>query len=151
MTILGIDPGSQCGWAIGRDDYVIESGVWQLKPGVGESPGMRYLRLRAKMAVVREAYPRLALICYEQAHHRGRAATEYGIGVATTIQAWAAEWKIEHSHVHAATLKKWATGSGRASKEDMVRCGREKFGRLEATHDEIDALWILNWAMENGG
>lgn len=44
--------------------------------------------------------------------------------------------------VAAATLKVFATGSGRADKFDMVLAARERLGYLGKSHDEADALWL---------
>ena len=146
MRILALDPGSSCGFAVGDPAGVLVSGVWQLTPGRGDSPGMRYVRLRGYLEDVLRAYPDLALVVYEQAHHRGGAATEYAVGCATTVQTWCAERGIDHSAVHSATVKKWATGRGNAKKAEMVRLARERFQPTTSTDDEIDALWMLDWA-----
>jgi len=141
VRILAIDPGSSCGWAVGLP---INSGVWQLAPARGESPGMRYVRLRANLWAVHQAYPDLRLVVTEAAHHRGGAATEYAAGCTATIQAWCCEHSIDHTTVHSATLKKWATGKGNAGKAEMLAAARAKsFSPTTSTDDEIDALWLL--------
>jgi hypothetical protein len=117
---------------------------------------MRYIRLRARLEEVRGAYPDLGLCTYEQAHQRGGAATEYAIGCATTIQAWCAEHGIEHAAVHSATLKRWATGNGRASKDDMtaraqavISCFTENVrSSPKLSHDEADAIHLWNRGCE---
>lgn len=149
--ILAIDPGSSCGFAIGRLGDPPVSGVWQLAPARGESPGMRYVRLRAHLNKMLEAYPQLALVAYEAAHHRGAAATEYAIGCSTLIQTWCADHNLQHSSVHSATLKKWATGRGNAKKDEMLRLGRGRFTPTTQTDDEVDALWILDYALAMWG
>jgi len=120
MRIAALDLGGTTGWAIGTNGKVQASGTIDLVPRRGESPGMRYLRLRAFLEDMRRGFPDIALVGYEAAHHRGGAATEYGVGCATTVQAWCAERGIEHQAVHTATLKKGITGNGRASKAEMV-------------------------------
>lgn len=44
MRILGIDPGTSCGWAILDDGGRVASGVWDLSPKRFEGGGMRYIR-----------------------------------------------------------------------------------------------------------
>lgn len=151
MRVLAIDPGSSCGFAIGRLGDAPVSGVWQLQPARGESPGMRYVRLRAHLNKMIEAYPDLGLIAFEGAHHRGGAATEYAIGCATLIQTWCADHNVQHATVHSATLKKWATGGGKANKDDMLRAGRQRFKPTTDTDDEIDALWLHDYALAMWG
>ena len=46
------------------------------------------------------------------------------------------------------TLKKFATGKGNASKEDMVAAARLR-GHAPADDNEADALAILHWAIHN--
>ena len=69
MRTLALDMGSRCGWAIGKaaeqGSGQVCSGVWDIAPRRGESPGMRYLHLRAQLQRVRAAYPDLAAVFYE--------------------------------------------------------------------------------------
>jgi Holliday junction resolvasome RuvABC endonuclease subunit len=145
-AVLAIDPGSSCGWAIGDENGIAASGVWQLKPRPGDSPGMRYIMLLGRLEDVLRAYPTLDLVVYEQAHQRGRAATEYALGVATHVQSFCARHRIEHAKVHSASVKKNATGIGNCGKEAMVTEAKLRFGRESLTDDEADALWILDYA-----
>ena len=46
MIVLGIDPGTSCGWAVVRSGEVLASGAWDLRPRRHEGGGMRYLRAR---------------------------------------------------------------------------------------------------------
>lgn len=146
-VMAGFDFASLTGWAVGGGDMPrIDYGVWDLRPKTGESPGMRYVRLVAHLAELYKSYPDLVLICYEEAHHRGAAATQYAHGYIAHVQAWCAAHGIEHTSVHSGTLKKWATGSGRASKDDMIAKGREHFNLPDdVTDDEVDALWVLDY------
>ncbi len=148
-SILALDMGSRCGWAIGKEGDVC-SGVWDIAPRRGESPGMRYIRLRARLQEVRTAYPDLAAVFYEQAHHRGGAATEYAVGCVATVQAWCAEHGIEHSAVHSATIKKHATGKGNAGKGEVIAAMRAA-GFKPSDDNEADALALLAWALDQGG
>ena len=43
---MTLDLGSRCGWAIGKVGEVV-LGAWDIAPRHGESPGMRYIRLRS--------------------------------------------------------------------------------------------------------
>lgn len=146
MRILAIDPGSQCGFAVIGPGGIEVSGIWNLAPARGESPGARYLRLLGHLQEVKQAFPDLRLVAYEQAHQRGGAATEYAFGCATHIQSWCAEHQVDHASFHSATIKKWATGKGNAPKDEMVRIGQQKFQPTTKTNDEIDALWIAHLA-----
>jgi len=52
--------------------------------------------------------------------------------------------------VHPGTLKVYATGNGRASKQDMVVAARGRLGAhlFVANDDEADAAWLLALALE---
>ena len=68
VKILALDLATNTGWA--HSDGA--SGVQSFKPRRGDSPGMRYLNLRAWLSRVQEVAP-IELIVYEQPHHRGGA------------------------------------------------------------------------------
>ena len=84
------------------------------------------------------------LIVYEDAHHRGKAATASGYGYIACIQMVAATHGIEVESRHSASIKKWATGKGTASKKQMVEACEKKFGYKPETDDEADAIWIMD-------
>jgi Holliday junction resolvasome RuvABC endonuclease subunit len=44
-------------------------------------------------------------------------------------------------------VKKWATGKGNATKDDMVAAAADRFGR-HLTHNEADAALIAAWGRE---
>lgn len=58
---------------------------------------------------------------------------------------------IEYSSVHSATLKKFATGSGRANKEDMMRAATLWSGRVIDDDNEADSLLLLKYTKEEFG
>jgi len=123
---------------------------------------MRFIMFRSwlvKMMQVVEPQ----LLVYEQCHHRGGAATQVLVGLETLVLELCARYKVEHAGVHTATLKKWATGSGRASKEDMKGAaerllldatkpsGGLDVGVLELpieSDDEADALCLLFYSLK---
>jgi Holliday junction resolvasome RuvABC endonuclease subunit len=145
MRLLALDFGSRTGWAVGNSQGVDCSGWWDIKPSRGESQGMRYIKLRCSLQLVNQAHPGLGLVVYEQAHHRGGAATEYAAGCVATVQAWCAELGIQHCSVHSATLKLHATGNGRASKADMVAAASKLLGRKVEDDNEADAVLLLDY------
>ncbi len=152
ITILAIDPGSSCGWAVHDGQRVIDSGVWNLAPRRGDSLGVRYLKLRSRLTDTRDRWPELELIAVEQAHHRGGAATEYAIGILTHVQSWCAEVGVEHLVVHSARVKRVATGRGNADKAAMVEAALARWpGWAPETDDEADARWIAEAAAREVG
>lgn len=145
--VLALDVAGNCGWAVTPR----VSGVWDIKPRRGDSPGMRYIYLRKKLSSVLKAYPDLSLVVYERAHHRGGAATEYALGYSAIIQSWCAEKKIEHQAVHSSEIKREATGRGSASKADMIAAAKIKWPKINVISDDhADALWLLHYATKEG-
>ena len=148
LNILALDLATRTGWAeqVGKEkDY----GSVDFSVGRGESPGIRFLKMRKWLTDkhVRGAYE---LVIYEQPHHRGGAATMVCVGLACEVQAFAAMHHLDLTNVHTATLKKWATGNGRASKEDMVRTA-VSLGYQPMNDDEADAIHLLRYAKEKFG
>jgi len=137
--ILALDLATKTGWCTDG-----ASGVQTFDVKRGESPGMRFLRCRAWLSEMKNLLPGLEVIYYEQAHHRGGYATEVGVGLVTEVKAFAAQHDIEVSPIHTATLKKWATGNGRASKDDMI-AEAEKRGYKPTDDNEADAMLLYEF------
>ncbi len=149
MRILGIDPGARLGFVLGREDGSIDlSGVHDLTPGRGSSPGVRYLKLRAFLQQLWRGYGDIGLVMYEQAHYRGGAAAEQLAGYTATLQAWCAEHKIEFEAVHSARLKKAVTGKGNADKAILQRiAAKAGFSPQTGLDDETDAYWLYRYGV----
>ena len=142
-SILAIDPGTACGWAMRTFCGSTHSGVQKFELKRGESPGMRYWRFERWLG---EMIAGIDVIYYEQAHHRGGYATQVGVGFTTIILKVAAENKIETCPVHSATVKKSATGKGNASKAEMIKAAQYLKAGLQ-DDNEADALHILYYAI----
>ena len=144
MNILSIDAATKTGWA--TNVHGRRSGITEFALKRGESPGMRFLRCRAWLTEMWKLLGgQIDVICYEQAHHRGGAATACCVGLVTEIHAFAAEHDIELMPVHTATLKKFATGSGRANKSEMIEAAKAR-GWTPVDDNEADACLLLEYA-----
>lgn len=150
MNILTLDCGTKTGWA-SLVDGRIESGVQDFSLKRGESKGIRFLRFNTWLVGMLELI-KPHIVVYELAHFRGGHATEILVGMTTRIEEFCEERGIEYSSVHSATLKKFATGGGRANKEDMITTAQVKFNRPDlSSDDEADALHALAWGREEFG
>lgn len=145
MNILALDMATKTGWAtnIGR-----QSGIQTFDVRRGESPGMRFLRCRGWLAEMQSLLGNIDIIVYEQAHHRGGAATACCVGLVSTVQTFAAEHDIELMAVHTGELKRWATGKGNACKLVMIETARSK-GWAPGDDNEADAQLLLEYAIES--
>lgn len=145
ITIMALDLGRQVGWCVLQNE-IITLGTEEFPKTRGESPGMLYLRFGGWLEKMYEIMmKKLALVIYEQAHHRGGAATQVGVGLQTKVMEFCAKYKIECMSVHSGTLKKFSTGSGAASKETMIEAARAK-GYNPKNDDEADAFLMLEYA-----
>jgi crossover junction endodeoxyribonuclease RuvC len=153
VNILALDLATRTGWAL-MERGVLESGVDIFDVKRGESPGTRYMRFNRWLletalhdgAGLARHQPRVDLIVFEQAHQRGGAATEVAAGFSTRVLEFCARYHIEHATCHTATLKKWTSGKGNASKTEMLEAVARRWKRVD-TDDEADAIALLYYAL----
>lgn len=159
LNILALDLATHTGWATLVDGR-IESGVQSFELSREESKGMRFYRFNAWLAqMLNEPYGppqvpilghewrnRFHLVAWEQCHHRGGPATQLAEGLTTRVMEQCAVRGIEHCSVHTGTLKKYMTGSGAASKADMIAAVERLTAVRCESDDEADALAVLFWA-----
>ena len=132
------DLGNNCGWACRLDDTgLIHSGVERFNPGGrDEGIGRRYLRFRAFILkrfdialsrgyLVREVRYEAVQFLVEGA---GANAPHQWGGFEAILTAWCEGRRIRYRGIAPATLKKAATGNHKASKDDVTRAVKMKFG-----------------------
>lgn len=166
MNVLALDLGTKTGYAYNRGDKFI-AGTWTLASA-------KEVTAWGKVRLNRRNDPRIERLC----DHISDICIWPGVGafdaivfedvqfVSTTFQAhlWAglrsAVWlcgKTEHFDcVPVATLKKFATGNGGATKQAMAQhLFRSKhLPRFEAglpglDDNGVDAVWLWHWAQKN--
>ncbi len=145
MKILALDTATKTGWAIVVDGKVVESGMQDFSKRRGEGNGILFLRFGVWLHEIAGLYP-IDLIAYEQAHFRGGAATEIGVGLQTRVQEKAAHFEIEAVGIHTGTLKKWATGHGKAEKEKMVEAANRYSPTIITDDNQADAVLLGMYA-----
>ena len=143
MNILALDLATKTGWATNINRT---SGIQTFDVRRGESPGKRFLRCRGWLSEMQNLLGVIDVIVYEQAHHRGGAATACCVGLVSTVQTFAAEQNIELMAVHTGELKRWATGKGNANKQAMVQAARTR-GWDPSDDNEADAQLLLEYSM----
>ena len=153
--ILALDCATKTGWCLLKDGKVYESGVQDFGKTRGESNGAMFIRFRCWlkewMGVKFGTENPVQFVVYEQAHYRGGAATEIAVGLTTRVQEEAEAHKIPYATVHTGTLKKFATGSGAASKEKMMELAAVVLRRQPISDDEADAVHLAMWAYHEYG
>lgn len=142
MIVLGIDPGSRrCGYGVvarrGARLELVEAGV--LAPGD--------LPVAARLAAIQDgladviARARPAEASVEQVFSGASARSALVLGQARGVAlAAAARAGLPVFEYAPAEVKLAFTGSGRASKEQMLRTARMLLGSAAALSDEADAI-----------
>ena len=143
-SILALDPATRTGWAVGGHGSVV-SGVVDFK----QHRGNRAMLFEAfdlwLSDMVTERDP--AMLVFEMPIQRG-PGSRTGFGLATVIELTAARRGLFVGEINLATLKKHATGNGRADKAAMVEAARAR-GWTPETDDEADALLLLSYVTTN--
>ncbi len=144
MIIIGIDPGTACGWAVYDSEHTTWiSGVWDLKSRRHEGGGMRFLRLRGYIKELFTAVSPSAVVYEEVRRHMGTDAAHVYGGIVAVITEECEARGIPYLGVPVGTVKKLATGKGNAGKPAMIAAALERWPGFEPADDnEADARWI---------
>lgn len=134
--VLGIDLGGEIvGWSYFIKGEVRAAGMWRLTQHHKESPGLRWMRLRARLDEVQDVSRlQIDLVAYEAVvYHVGAggrpnwyAAQAYGAAKGILLE-WAERRRLEFTGVSPADAKKAATGHGNADKETVWRAIRARW------------------------
>lgn len=174
---LGLDLGSNCGVAV--YDYVpgkkllqdkLQLFQWDLSTQGLESGAARFVRLRSFLNVTAPE-----VIGYEDVKYsppkeffinkkfgipavlsRVATASEVLGGMKVTVATWAEEANLVSNGYAIATIKKYATGNGKASKEDMIAAANKSLGaafdsskyKSTGIDNVVDAAFILLLLMQ---
>ena len=154
MNILALDIGIKTGYAIwttlGQTIHNTStrlSGVKKFEFKRGDSPDIRFLMFRAWLKRMVRTYG-IRFIIYEKPFLRGGAASDFLKGFMLIIRMIAVEFDIPYKGLMGTSLKKYATGSGKASKEEMVLTAKQRYGKVK-DDNQADALHLLAYAREN--
>lgn len=158
LLVLGIDPSTSCGWALvshrpaGALDREgnpiphatsvrVSSGVWQLKGPGKAHEGTRFVRLLDELEVLVERFGKPGLVAVEKPGRFDSDAAAFAVwGIATHVCGWACRLKVPVVMVPITTIKQRATGSGKASKDQIIEYAARVYRCSPATDDEADAL-----------
>ena len=172
IRCLGLDLGSNCGVAI--YDYIpgkkllrenLQLFQWDLSNNGLDSGATRFVRLRAFLNLVNPD-----AIAYEDVKYTppreffvnrkfglpaimARVASALDVlgGMKATVAIWAEENQIPSMGFGITTIKKFATGNGRANKEDMIKAANKNFEtafdpskyKTDGIDNVVDASFVL--------
>ena len=147
LNLIGIDPGTACGWAIlDSNGNRIASGTWDLRPRRHEGGGMRYLRVRQYVEALLATPAGVRALAYEEVRrHAGTDAAHVYGGIVAMIAAVCQERGVPYVGIPVGTIKRAATGKGNASKDEMMQAAGKRWPTAIGCDDnEADALWIAS-------
>lgn len=147
-VLLCLDLGTSTGWAIRNEYGRIISGTAMFKPRRFEGGGMRYLRFERWLNETRNVSGKIDAVYFEEVRrHIGvDAAHAYG-GFLAGLTAWCEHNAIPYEGVPVGTIKRFITGKGNASK-DQVIAAVQAHGHKPEDNNEADALALLYFAIE---
>jgi len=145
--VLGIDPASTCGWALvshphGLTANRVASGIFRLAR-TGDAPGAKFVRLVDALDDLEERNGRPSVVAYElPGLFRSSAAALSVWGIVAHVLAWAERRKIPTVAVPISTVKRRATGTGKATGDQTIEWASRRFRCSPATDDEAEALIV---------
>lgn len=143
MKILALDPALRTGFAHSNG----QRGVWLLSSDPAEHPGLRMLRLCGFIRDAYKAWGFAKLACEDAGFgSRNPAVQALHNELRGAIKGTAAELGVPVVLYVPSTIKLHTTGSGRATKDQMMAAVRTMYG-VTCTDDNVaDAVAILKMA-----
>lgn len=137
---LSLDLGTKMGFCFTYEN-TIRSGVVHFRHRIQERSGLRFYRFQSWLNGIPENdLPRIKCIYFEQVrNHAGTAAAHIYGGFLGILTAWCEEKQISYKGVEVKAIKKFITGKGNASKEDVIQ-GVRKHGHVPLDDNEADAI-----------
>lgn len=112
---------------------------------------LSWWRKRIREHLVDDKRPRITRVVVEapviHPNHRNGAIPLIKLHGAVEHQAWTAGVGFDAT-IAPASLKKWATGSGRADKDLMMAAARDRFGWTGSDDNEADAVLLWHYVAE---
>lgn len=146
---LCLDCATRTGWATDAL-CTVESGVEDFSanhPGKRTSDFRLWLARKARGLFLRLPAGDDLVLVYEQPHGRGYAASRVAHTLTGCVDEVAYTVALRFRVVHSASIKRFATGSGNATKAQMlVAINHRREGAPITDDNEADALHLLRFA-----
>lgn len=149
--LLSLDLGTTTGWAVSdqKNNSIKKSGSKNFKPTKFESHGHRYVKFKKFLEEAHTTH-QIAFVSYEEVRrHIGTDAAHMYGGFLATLQQWCIEKNIAYSAVPVKTIKKFITGNGNASKQDVIDSVKIKLGIYPVDDNEADAVALASYSLKN--
>lgn len=145
MTFLALDLGSDCGFAIFKNDKFI-SGTKKLKT-YKEKFGARFHEFRKWLLKIIERHDIKAVFFERVYGHKGTEAAHCYGGFMYTLASVCLQHNIPCIGLTVQEIKKFMTEKGNATKDEMIAAAKRK-GFDPETDDEADAIAIMLLAIK---
>jgi crossover junction endodeoxyribonuclease RuvC len=144
--VLALDLASSTGWAVQRSNGSVATGVVCFLSTL--NPGSRWIRFYDwLLGTIR--FEETQRIIFEEPfiHMKHRSGIGLSYGFKTIVELLAARNDIPCHGIAPTVLKKWATGHGNATKNQMAIFARSMGWKL-TNDNEVDARFLLHFAQE---
>lgn len=150
--ILALDPANRTGWAYVDAEGRRLSGAFCIAKRTDRHPGARIARFMAALREFLVKYPVDVVAC-EDSHFgtRNHETAAMHAELRGLIKLMAYERGARFIAYKPSTIKKFATGYGKAEKSQMIKAARTVLGVEVDDDDEADALFILELARRRRG
>ena len=144
---MAIDPSSQCGWATYDGSHYLSGSVRLTKPS--EKGIQRDMMRASRMFDLLEDFDVIAdrLVFEGSAGQRFRQSMKVACQLEGVMLLWASTMGVKVESVAPCAVKKWATGNGRASKDQMIEAAKRLTGVDPEDDNSADALCICAMAV----
>ncbi len=132
-AVIGIDP------SLTATGVATESGAWTITTKAGDPKRLQTIYQRLNATLASAWGDGLAVIEDLPTNAHGAGLTGMAQGV---IRLAAINCGLPYVTVPAATLKKYATGKGNATKADMRMAWFQRAGEDVRDDNQVDALWL---------
>lgn len=140
-AVLSLDLATQTGWAYLANGLISSGSVgFHLKKK--EGPGARFLKFRSWLREQFEIVKPEKVVYEEVMRWSSGAAAKCYCGLLAILQTECEAKGIAIQGYHVGSIKKFATGNGSASKDQMIAAAKQR-GFDPTSDDEADALMIL--------
>jgi len=144
-NVFALDLGSTIGWSLVDPKGRFEIGGEMELIGENRAQKLQHFMSWLDMYLTDNA-ERIEFVIFERPFTRGLPATRMLWGYAGIVEALATEYGFAVVDELPTSIKKFATGSGKASKETMIEIASEKAG-LELGEHESDAYLLGLYAV----
>lgn len=146
--ILALDIATKTGWVLMQDDgTIVDSGTWNFSKKTKDHDFARLEHFRDTLNQIKTAFPQISTVVWERVDFcKFTIAHAVHNQLLAVLMLWVADHSIKYSNYGVQEIKKYATGTGKAKKEDMLQAAIDKWGNTfdGCDDNEIDALWVAD-------